>query len=101
MITNSVRHAFNGRGGTIQIELSGEGAYVQCCVTDDGSSAGTAAPGQGLRIIDSLARELDGQMAYRFGVDGAVSMLIFPLDSKVQCIDPDTAISNQDRDSFL
>lgn len=101
LITNSVRHAFNGRGGRIQIELSGAGPYVQCCVTDNGSSASSGAPGQGLKIINSLAKELDGQTIHHFGVAGAVSMLIFPLNGKLQCIGNDAAIDSRDRDSLF
>jgi two-component sensor histidine kinase len=86
LITNSVRHAFKGGGGKIQIELSGTGSYVQCCVSDDGSSEAPGTPGHGLKIIDSLAKELDGLVVHRFGVEGAVSILIFPLNSKMQHI---------------
>jgi two-component sensor histidine kinase len=100
LIMNSVRHAFNGGGGKIQVELSGTGPYVQCRVTDNGSSQGSGAPGQGLKIIESLARELDGQMIQRFGDEGAVSMLIFPLNSKVQPIDDSTRRSHRVGDSF-
>jgi two-component sensor histidine kinase len=84
LIMNSVRHAFDGRGGKIQIELSGAGPYLQCCVIDNGSSEGSGVPGQGLKIIEALAKELDGEIVHRFGADGAVSMLIFPLSGKTQ-----------------
>jgi two-component sensor histidine kinase len=84
LITNSVRHAFDGRGGKIQVELSSAGQYLQCCVIDNGSSEGSGVPGQGLKIIEALAKELDGEIVHRFGTDGAVSMLVFPLRGKTQ-----------------
>ena len=89
LITNCVRHAFDGHGGRIQVELSRAGPYVQCCVIDNGSSQSSGVPGQGLKIIKALATELDGEMLYRFGAEGAVSMLIFPLNDEIRQIEND------------
>jgi len=83
LITNSARHAFSGRGGQIQVKLSGSGPYVQCCVMDNGSSRSSGTPGQGLKIVDALVKELDGEIVHRFGAEGALSILIFPLSRKV------------------
>jgi two-component sensor histidine kinase len=99
LIMNSVRHAFNGCGGRIQIELSNAGPYLQCCVIDDGSSQGSAAPGQGLKIVEALAKELDGEIIHRFGAEGAVSILVFPLDCNARHVEDDHWISDGDRDS--
>jgi len=79
LITNSVRHAFDGRAGTIRVELSGSGPFAQCCVTDNGASRGSHRPGQGLKIVEALARELNGEIVHRFGSEGALSILIFPI----------------------
>jgi two-component sensor histidine kinase len=79
LITNSARHAFGDRGGTIRVELSGSGPFAECCVTDNGSSRGCHRPGRGLQIIDALAKELNGEIVHRFGTEGAQSRLIFPL----------------------
>ena len=96
LITNSVRHAFDGRSGRIQVELSSAGRYVQCCVIDNGSSQGSGVPGQGLKIIKALAKELDGEIVHRFGAEGAVSMLMFPLNGKIQKIENDAWIGDKD-----
>lgn len=79
LITNSARHAFDDRGGTIRVELSGSGPFAECCVMDNGSTRGSHGPGQGLRIVEALARELNGEIAYRFGAEGALSRLRFPI----------------------
>ena len=79
LITNSARHAFDDRGGTIRVELSGSGPFAECCVMDNGSTRGRHTPGQGLRIVEALARELNGEIAHRFGADGALSRLRFPI----------------------
>jgi two-component sensor histidine kinase len=82
LITNSARHAFDDRGGTIRIELSGSGRFAECCVMDNGSSRGCDKPGQGLKIVEALARELNGEIVHHFGADGAQSVLIFPISGE-------------------
>jgi two-component sensor histidine kinase len=78
LITNSMRHAFDGCSGTIRIELTESGSFAQCCVMDNGSSRGCHAPGEGLKIVKALAKELNGEIAHRFGPEGARSVVIFP-----------------------
>jgi two-component sensor histidine kinase len=80
LITNSARHAFGDRGGTIRIELSSIGPFAQCSFMDDGSSRHSSTPGQGLKIMAALASGLNGEIVHRFGTEGATSVLIFPID---------------------
>lgn len=80
LITNSVRHAFCDRGGSIRIELNKSGPFAKCCVMDNGSSRSSYKPGEGLKIVEALAKELNGQINYRFGPEGALSTLTFPID---------------------
>jgi two-component sensor histidine kinase len=94
LITNSARHAFDGNGGTIRIELSGSGPFAQCCVTDNGSSQGSGRPGDGLKIVDALARELNGEIFHRFGADGALSVLIFPVSGETPQLKSDPLIND-------
>jgi two-component sensor histidine kinase len=94
LITNSARHAFGGNGGTIRIELSGSGPIAQCCVTDNGSSQGSIRPGDGLKIVDALARELNGEIFHRFGADGALSVLIFPVSGETPQTKNDSLIND-------
>jgi two-component sensor histidine kinase len=82
LITNSARHAFGGRRGVIRIELSSFGPFAQCSFMDNGSSRHSSAPGQGLKIMDALASELNGEIVHRFGSDGATSILIFPISGE-------------------
>ena len=81
LITNSMRHAFRDHGGNIRIELSKSEQLVECCVTDSGASQGSFRPGEGLKIVEALARELRGTIAHRFGEQGAISILLFPADN--------------------
>ena len=88
LIANSACHAFDGRGGAIRIELSASGPIAQCQVTDNGSSSGVPQFGNGLKIIEELVRELDGEIVHRFEIDGATSVLIFPIDDNSSNVDP-------------
>jgi two-component sensor histidine kinase len=79
LIENSVRHAFNGRSGSISVDLSLSGSIAECCVCDDGSSKGLSRAGSGLKIIRALVKELDGDIVHRFSAGGSTSILIFPV----------------------
>jgi len=83
LITNASRHAFADVGGTIRIELRKRGASVECRVTDDGSGPEYIRPGQGLGIIQQLARGLDGTIDQRFGTKGAVAIVSFPISEPI------------------
>ena len=88
LIANSARHAFDGRAGAIRIELSASGPIAQCHVIDNGSSSGAVQSGNGLKIVEELARELDGEIVHRFEINGATSVLIFPMDDDPSTVSP-------------
>jgi two-component sensor histidine kinase len=79
LITNASRHAFHGSGGKIQIELLNCGATVECSVTDNGCGSENSRPGQGSKIIRSLAQSLGGNIEVRFGARGTIAIVSFPL----------------------
>jgi two-component sensor histidine kinase len=93
LVANSARHAFDDRGGTIRIELSGRGGFAECRVMDDGSSPGCDKPGQGLKIVEALAKELSGEIAHRFGAEGALSKLIFPVSGETPRTESETLMN--------
>jgi two-component sensor histidine kinase len=95
LITNSARHAFCDEGGTIRIELSTSGPLVECCVIDNGSSRGSYKPGEGLKIVEALAKELRGTIVHRFRERGAISMLLFPHDRTLPEADEGTSERDQ------
>jgi len=78
LITNAARHAFGEGGGTIRVELSSTGAFIECRVLDNGAVRGQVQPGQGTKIIEALTRGLDGEITQTFGPNGATSTLVFP-----------------------
>ena len=79
LIGNASRHAFRDGGGKILVELDGQAAFAECTVTDNGSGAKDIRPGQGLRIISSLAADLDGSVEHRSGARGTCAKLCFPV----------------------
>jgi two-component sensor histidine kinase len=52
---------------------------VECSVADNGCAAEGAQPGRGLKIVQSLARGLNGRLDHRFGACGTIVTLSFPL----------------------
>jgi two-component sensor histidine kinase len=78
LITNAARHAFGQGGGTIRVELSSTGALIECRVVDNGAVRGRIRPGQGMKILEALARGLDGEITQIFGSSGGTSILVFP-----------------------
>ena len=45
LVTNAARHAFNGKGGEIRVELLRSGPFVECRVLDNGSAPANIRPG--------------------------------------------------------
>jgi two-component sensor histidine kinase len=79
LITNSVRHAFNSRGGVIRVEVQCRGSLAECRVEDDGSACEPIRHGRGLKIVKALARSLGGTFECNFSAQGAVSTVAFPV----------------------
>jgi two-component sensor histidine kinase len=68
VVTNSLKHAFKGRqGGTITLDLKRlEASRYAMTITDDGPGMPAASPGKtslGLKIVQGLAGQLDGQVS--------------------------------------
>jgi two-component sensor histidine kinase len=79
LITNSARHAFSERGGTIEVEIVQRDNFARCRVADDGAGAATIRQGQGLSIIEGLVRGLGGKIDQQFTAHGTTSVVTFPL----------------------
>jgi len=80
LITNAERHAFHNSGGLIRVELLPSLSYVECRVTDNGTSEANTRPGHGLKIVEALAQSLGGTIDQRFGPHGATAVVIFPAE---------------------
>jgi two-component sensor histidine kinase len=81
LVNNAVRHAFDQRGGTIEVECRPSGTFVECRVSDNGSAPSVAVrPGSGLKIIEALAQELGASFQFNFGEGGSQAALIIPVE---------------------
>jgi two-component sensor histidine kinase len=67
LITNAFDHAFDRRGGKIQIETVSFGEFVECRVSDNGSAVEPIKVGSGLRIVDALMKTLGGTLDFHCG----------------------------------
>jgi two-component sensor histidine kinase len=91
LITNAARHAFDGRRGTIRVELLRAGAFIKCSVADNGAAPVRIQAGRGIRIVNDLSNSLDGRFERKFGPGGSISALIFP------CGDQNTEVATETR----
>jgi two-component sensor histidine kinase len=80
LITNSARHAFGDYGGLIRVELLPSTSVVECYVADNGTCNRTIRPGNGTKIIASLAKSLGGAIKQHFGPQGTMTVVVFPAE---------------------
>lgn len=80
LVTNAARHAFAGDGGDIKVELRRLGALVICSVLDNGSAVPGHRRGPGIKLVDAVAKSLDGRFEQRFAAKGSASILVLPCD---------------------
>jgi two-component sensor histidine kinase len=79
LVTNAAKHAFGKGGGSIRVEISSSGGTVECRVEDNGTTvAAHVEPGNGLKIIRALVRELGGTLDHKVGCSGAMIAIAFP-----------------------
>ena len=79
LIADASRHAFYRGGGKVQVELTNRDDFVRCTVADNGSGLKDSAPGRGLKILQSLVRDLDGTIDHSSDARGTRITLSFPL----------------------
>ena len=79
LVMNSARHAFAGGGGEIFVELFHTGSLVVCRVLDNGAAPAKLRSGRRLRIVNELAKTLDGRFEQQFAAEGSQSVIVFPL----------------------
>lgn len=81
LITNSARHAFRDSGGAIRVELLPSASIIECRVSDNGRSDPIVTPGNGTKIITSLAKSLSATIDQHFGPQGSAAVLRLPAEA--------------------
>jgi hypothetical protein len=84
LVTNAVRHAcfLDTREGKISIELTWEGTFVHCAVSDNGPGMARARPVRDFRIAHNLARGLGGRIGHWFYDEGTSFVVTFPFTER-------------------
>jgi two-component sensor histidine kinase len=81
-VTNSAKHAFAGRTGTVTVRLvAGVGrGEARLSISDDGKGIDPSQPtGSGTRLIKSLAAQIGGQVEQESSNQGTTTTLQFPV----------------------
>ncbi len=77
LLTNSLRHAFPGRGtGTVEVRAEKDGAGFVLTVRDDGIGGDAAAQGVGILIVRALAAQLGAALDVEAGEGRTVRLRI-------------------------
>jgi two-component sensor histidine kinase len=72
LIFNSVHDAFNTVSrGEIRVEVLPRGELVECRAQDNGVAATSIQAGRGLRIVEALAKRLNGRIDHQFSPGGS------------------------------
>ena len=81
LVANSVKYAFDDEGGIIRIafRLNTVIGEAELSVADNGRGMGPTRPGSlGLRLVESLSRQLGGRLAVGNVQKGTMTTLTFP-----------------------
>ena len=80
-LTNSFKYAFGDAGGSFSLTLTDEGGRAKLVMMDDGPGMPEAAtPGLGLKLIDILTRQIEGEARWDAPGDvGTRLTLEFPI----------------------
>jgi two-component sensor histidine kinase len=79
LVFNASKYAFAGRAnGVVRIAMTRSGRHWRCMVSDNGTGMSGAGRGNGLNIVDALARSLGGRLIIRSGTSGTRACVLFP-----------------------
>ena len=77
LVRNAARHGLSGGAGAIWVVVEDAAGHVSCSVCDNGEGSPGACPGRGQRLVQALAAELGGSVAWRFAPNGCCAVLEF------------------------
>jgi two-component sensor histidine kinase len=83
-VTNSVKHAFDGKGGSISVKLKVGIGYGEARLTiaDNGKGFNNPRPdGSGTKLILALVRQVGGKMVQDSSENGTTTVVTFPMIS--------------------
>jgi len=98
LVQNALKHAFpDDRAGTVEVRFTRSGTTALLTVADDGvgAAAGAKGAGSGSRLIQSLARQLGGEIT-RTNAGGTKVAVSFPLSPQAVAAAPSAQTSSGD-----
>ena len=78
LVANAARHWFVNPPARIWVAAARRGALIWCRVEDNGMAAEKESENRGLRLVDALARELQGEFEQYHRGDVSVATVICP-----------------------
>ena len=77
LVRNAARHGLSGGAGAIWVVVEDAAGHVRCVVCDDGRGSADACAGRGQGLVQALAAELGGSIAWTFAPNGCCAVLQF------------------------
>lgn len=77
LVRNAARHGLSGGAGAIWVVLEDAAGHVSCSVRDNGEGSPGMCAGRGQRLVQALAAELGGSVAWTFAPNGCCAVLEF------------------------
>jgi len=84
LMINANKHAYEGLPGPIEIELIEDRALLRLIVSDKGGGKVAYSEGFGPRIVEGLAAQLGGTLAYGDNNPGLRTIITMPIQSPVR-----------------
>jgi two-component sensor histidine kinase len=82
LVTNSIKYAFGNSGGKVRVIFQLVANSSEACISVEDDGVGIKLPpepGVGLRLIDGLAKQLGGRIAFSKVERGSRAQLCFPV----------------------
>jgi two-component sensor histidine kinase len=77
LVRNAARHGLSGGAGAIWVVVEDAAGRIKCSVCDDGGGSQAVRAGRGRRLVQALAAELGGSVAWSFAPNGCCAVLEF------------------------
>jgi two-component sensor histidine kinase len=78
LVRNAARHGLSGvAGAAIWVVVEDAAGHVRCSVCDNGAGSPGVCAGRGQRLVQALAAELGGSVAWTFAPNGCRAVLEF------------------------
>jgi two-component sensor histidine kinase len=77
LVRNAARHGLSGGAGAIWVAVESAAGHVRCSVCDDGGGSPGIRAGRGRRVVQALAADLGGAVAWSAAPKGCCAVLEF------------------------